>query len=473
MPEKRLPSLTALARSDDPLSDKQVLIQRLKLERPESRNLEWKLTLPFGPGATTRAKYRTVKTIIAYANTEGGFILFGIDPHGTWAGVPQADIEAFDPASLEELLSGCVSPAIRQMSYAHLETDGLHFGVLHIPPSPSMPHVTTKEIREDSQGKKPTVLLTRWGVYCRHGAKSDLATPEDFERVIARRTDRLKAELLRRVKEIEVPIARTTDADGLRVYRLSSDPKAPAVRVTRTVDDSTATLVREVLSGDLFSEINNVVNANSLLTEGRHQFSFAPEIYYRIYAERQHVETSVEHIELLARTALTRLNAPVLYWLVLLPPENAGRAVRALYDNPKSPHVTWLIRLAILLGPDVSAWLSQQWEQAWGKHSQPPDFYWTLKTVLRRSGVTDRRLHALRTTAAARIEDAQGSVGVKELLSSPDEASVRLSSSCHGVFQGRRTLRGACRDLDILAYGAEIERRGSDIGRALMKEDNG
>jgi schlafen family protein len=318
IPEKRLPSLAALARSDDPLSDKQVLIQRLKLERPESRDLEWKLTLPFGPGATTRAKYRTVKTIIAYANTERGFILFGIDPHGTWAGVPQADIEAFDPASLEELLSGCVSPAIRQMSYAHLETDGLHFGVLHIPPSPTMPHVTTKEIREDSQGKKPTVLLTRWGVYCRHGAKSDLATPEDFERVIARRTDR-------------------ADADGLRVYRLSSDPKAPAVRVTRTGDDSTATLVREELSGDLFSEINNVVNANSLLTEGRHQFSFAPEIYYRIYAERQHVETSVEHIELLARTALTRLNAPVLYWLVLLPPENAVELYAHCTTIPRVP----------------------------------------------------------------------------------------------------------------------------------------
>jgi predicted HTH transcriptional regulator len=90
MPEKRLQSLAALARFDDPLSDKEVLLQRLKLERPESRHLEWKLTLPFGPSATTRAKYRTVKTIIAYANTDGGFIIFGIDPHGRWAGVPQA-----------------------------------------------------------------------------------------------------------------------------------------------------------------------------------------------------------------------------------------------------------------------------------------------------------------------------------------------------------------------------------------------
>jgi hypothetical protein len=220
--------------------------------------------------------------------------------------------------------------------------------------------------------QKASSSIDEVGVYCRHGAKSDLATPEDFERIIARRTDRLKAELLRRVKEVEVPVATTTGVAGLRVYRLSSDPKAPPVRVTRADDDSTATLVREELSGDLFSEINNVVNANSLLTEGRHQFSFAPEIYYRIYAERQRVETSVDHIELLARTALTRLNAPVLYWLVLLPPENAGRTVRALYDNSKSPHVTWLIRLAILLGPDVSAWLNQQWERAWGKHSQPP-----------------------------------------------------------------------------------------------------
>jgi Putative DNA-binding domain len=297
MVRPRLPSMAALARSEDPLSDRNILLQRLKVERPESRHLEWKQTLPFSLSTATRTKYRTVKTIIAYANSEGGFIIFGIDSRGNWIGIAREDIERFDPASLEELLSGSVLPAIPGMSYAHLETDGLHFGVLHIPPSPLMPHVASKEVREESRGQKAGVLLSRWGVYCRHGAKSDLATPEDFERIIARRTDRFKAELLRRVTEIQVPVPTPqADAERLRVYRLSKAPAAPAMRVTRKAGESSGTLVHEELSDDLFSEINNVLSANLLLTEGRPHFSFGPEIYYRIYSERQRVETSVEAV---------------------------------------------------------------------------------------------------------------------------------------------------------------------------------
>ena len=74
-------------------------------------------------------------------------------------------------------------------------------------------------------------------------------------------------------------------------------------------------------------------------------------------------------IELLAKAALSKLYAPVLYWLMLLPPDAAGRAVRSLYESPKSPHMNGLIRLAVLLGPMVSTWLSEQWERTWGKHT--------------------------------------------------------------------------------------------------------
>lgn len=469
---KRLPSLAVLARSSDPLSDKDVLLQRLKLERPESRHLEWKLTLPFGASATTRAKYRTLKSIIAYANTEGGFIVFGIDPRGRWVGIPQEDMEAFDPATVEDLLSGCVSPAVPHVSYAHLTRSGLQFGVLHVPPSALMPHVTTKEVREEAHGRKAQVLLVRRGVYCRHGAKSDLATGEDFERIIRARTERFKAELVRRVREIEVPRVASVGSGevGLQIYRLSDDPEAPSIRLTRKPNEGSAILMREELSDELFSEINNVIAANSLLTEGRQQFSFGPELYYRIYCERQSVDAPLAQIELLAKTALSKLYAPVLYWLMLLPPDAAGRAVRSLYESPKSPHVKALIRLVVLLGPEVSAWLSEQWERAWGKHTQPPDFYWTLKTVLGRKGVGDRRVQALRRSATGRIEDADGIVGIGDLLNSPDKAASRLSRTCRAVFEGRRALRGACRDLDVLAYGMEIEKRGQEIGRALMEQ---
>lgn len=92
MKRKRLPSLATLAKQDDPLSDREVLIERLVSAKSENRYLEWKLTPPIGPKVTVRAKYRMVKAIISFANTDGGFVLFGVKPNGEWFGLEKADL---------------------------------------------------------------------------------------------------------------------------------------------------------------------------------------------------------------------------------------------------------------------------------------------------------------------------------------------------------------------------------------------
>ena len=84
--KSKIPSLSVLARLANPLDDPETLLQRLTLETVESRHLEWKLTPPFGPGVTTKIKYRMVKALISFANTDGGFIVFGVDPQGKWLG---------------------------------------------------------------------------------------------------------------------------------------------------------------------------------------------------------------------------------------------------------------------------------------------------------------------------------------------------------------------------------------------------
>ena len=175
-------------------------------------------------------------------------------------------------------------------------------------------------------------------------------------------------------------------------------------------------------------------------------------------------------MELLARAGLLKLHASVLYWLLLMAPGLAGRIVRALYESPKAPQVRSLLRLAILLGPEVSAWLDQKWEVQWGRASQPPDFYWAFKTMMRRTGVSDRRLYALRTAPLARLRVGQEEVVVGELLKRPDRTAAMLSELCRSVFKGHKSNRGACRDLDVIAYGLELQTRGKEIGEALMQD---
>jgi predicted HTH transcriptional regulator len=88
------------------------------------------------------------KAAISFANTEGGFVLFGIEPKGKWLGFTEAELKKTDPAALAELVNGCVSPELIGLNYSHITIAGRIFPVLHVPPSTQMPHVTTKEIPE-------------------------------------------------------------------------------------------------------------------------------------------------------------------------------------------------------------------------------------------------------------------------------------------------------------------------------------
>jgi hypothetical protein len=413
-----------------------------------------------------------IKSVIAFANTDGGFIVFGVDTRGSWVGLSDADLAKGDPATFQELINSCVSPEIPGMSFAELQHEALRFLVLHVPPSPRMPHVTTKEIFDDVDGKRGAQLLAKWAVYCRHGAKSDFATPEHYERMIAKRTDMVRSELVRRVKEVRVP-APAAKANTIKVYRLTDHPRAIPVRVAKIDEVADVTLVHEELSPQIFEGVNNVLAANALLAPGRQQFSFSPEVYYRIYADRQQVDAPIEQIELLARTGYSRLYAPAIYWLLMLEPKRAGRVIRILYDHPRSPQTHSLLRIVMLLGSEVASWLNERWHARWGRDSQPPEWYWALQKMVKRTGVSDRRLLALRTTPAAKMEHPVGGdlLSVADLLRAPKDASVLLTHACRRVAEGEKHFRGLCRDLDVIAYGQDLEHRAAAIAAAFTEDD--
>jgi len=120
----QLPSLAWFARQPDPFQDLSQITARLKLETSESRHLEWKSTPPIGPTVALRTKYRVVKAVVSFANTEGGFVLFGIDPKGRWLGFTEAELRETDLAALAELINGCISPELIGLNDAQITSAG-------------------------------------------------------------------------------------------------------------------------------------------------------------------------------------------------------------------------------------------------------------------------------------------------------------------------------------------------------------
>ena len=433
---------------------------------------------PVGPNVTLRSKYRTVKALISFANTEGGFVVCGVDQKGRWVGLSDEDLIHMDPAKLTELIEGVVSPEIPQLNYTEMKHRRKIFIILHTPPSEVMPHVTTKAITDRRLHARSHTILAARAVYCRYGGKSDLATSMALQRIVAKRTEFLRADLLRRIKEVPVPVASAMKGAGLlgrgtavRVTRLTNDPTAPTVHLTRKKSEASGVFLHEELSDGLFDEINNVVEANRLLAKGQKGFLLGEPIYYRVYAERQHVVGDTELFGAFARTALHEFYAPGLFWLHQLTPDACAELIALLCKDPKSPYVYYLLRIAILLGPDFSQWLFSKWKYRWGNHPQPPQFFWTFTKMMNRKDAKEPLLVALRSQRETKlpIPDMDAAPSYAELLDAPAKAAKLLSEACMREFGQDHRFRGPARLLDFLAYGPKLVNRASSIAPIVIK----
>jgi hypothetical protein len=458
-----------MARHDAPFAELRQLVSSLHAETVETRHIEWKSTPPFGPAVTTKIKYRVVKTVLSFANTDGGFIVFGVTPSGKWGGLDRTQLDSVDPAMLVELINSCVSPEVVGLNYTTVKRSGKWFAILHVPPSPLAPHVTNKEVVEHAPDRR--VLLPKGTVFCRYGAKCDLATSTQFNRIIERRTALLKCELLRRIREVEVPIVPATalaSSAAPTVLRVTaaSNPSATPVRVTRGKQQATGVVVYEELDSALFDEINNVLAAGKLLSpEG--DFVFDEKIYHRIYAERQHVTDSNEH-DRLAQVAIVKFYAPMFFWVTKLSAAAIARLLQSFPFDSKSPHVRILCRLALLLGDGVLNRFGNQVENAWRNHRQPPQHVFFLRRLRAVRG-EDRRLIALQLGERASIDipGEDRTASIKELLDQPQASAAFLSRACMEVFKGARDWRAAARQFDVLAYGGELSVFGEKVEEML------
>jgi len=319
------------------------------------------------------------------------------------------------------------------------------------------------------------IVLARHTVYYRHGAKSEPATPLQLQKIVEKRTLHVRDELIRRVREVPVQVighgnvVPSTSGTTMTVTRLTRDPSAPAIRLIRAPGQAGGVFLHEELSDGLFDEINNVLDANGLLAGNSKQFVFGDEIYYRIYAERHHVQPSSQHPELLLKTACRDIYAPFLFWLTILSPEVVAHELVRSVNNLKHPVVLSSFRAIVLLGEGPTVWLERMLEEKYRRLIQKPEFYWSFKKMIDRVA-NDRRLLAMRTTNTANLDiPGAGQVGVSELLESPENAAAQLSKLCFRVFKGEGAERTLARLLDVAAYGKQVEQRGTQIWQEIQK----
>lgn len=150
----------------------------------EDDKLEWK---SFGVPQSAIERAALAKAIIAMSNTKGGYIILGKDDNGSICGITQTTI---DPNIVLQKVNPLIMPKIKQVRTAVHEKDGHKIGMIYIPLSDELPHITIKECED----LKKNVL------YIRKSGSSDFADYTDYQRIF---NEVFKRKISEMVKEFE------------------------------------------------------------------------------------------------------------------------------------------------------------------------------------------------------------------------------------------------------------------------------
>jgi hypothetical protein len=453
------------------------LISRALAATSESKHIEFKEA--FEPNSQA-SWCELAKDVVAIANSGGGIIIFGLTSSGEPSGEPVQGIRDTDPADIANKISKYTGPVDLEFEIRQLEKEANPLIGLIIQGG-AYPLVFQKPgTYETAPGKQKSAFAVGT-VYFRHGAKSEPANAEDLRKAIDRQVAQVRKAWMSGVRKVvhappgsriltaAPPRGTTSVAQVATAVRVVNDPKAIPIVLTRDPTKATGQFYHEGISEGIFEEINNVVEANRVLAKGRHQFLLGQPVYYRVYAERQHVADNDQDLLVLLNSGLDSYS-PAFYWLLRLADDDVAQIFLRLYLHPKNLQTRTLARLAVLMGKDFADWLLSKWHKRWGRHPQPPAFFWALKDMVRKAARSDPRIVAAQTSTAGEIEIPGAVAGsLEDLLQRPEKAAALLSKACMSVFQGDSSARSAARRLDCFAYGPEINKRGSALSKALAK----
>lgn len=451
------------------------LIQKALTASKETQNIEFKEGFDSN---SNREWCEIIKDIVAISNSGGGIILFGLDN----AGVPRSHaydmIARIDPAIIGDKISKYTNSTELNVEIIQLEKFGSKL-IAFLIPGVIVPLVFQKPGTYDIGGGKQNNAFGVGTVYFRHGAKSAPGTSEDLRKCIDRQTDRVRKSWMKGVKKVvKAPIGsqlvmlpdRSKSKTLVSNVKIVNDPKAFPVQLTHDPLKKSGIFIQEELSEGIFDEINNVVDANRVLVKGKNEFVLGPQIYYRIYAERQHVIQSEETLNLLMNFGFVEIYAPALFWCESIPDSSLIQFIINLYLYPIYRHVHSFIRITALLGSEFAEWLLSKWSEKWQHQTQPPQYYFSLKKMVEELKHSDPILVGSRLSLTSRIiVKDESPILVDEILKNKELGSFLLSKSCIHVFQGNSDHRSIARDLDYLIYGSELNKRRLKIVKGIIK----
>lgn len=238
-----------------------------RLNKRESGTIEFKAN--FHKGGKSWEEYG--KTIAAFANNKGGFLVFGVKnrPHDL-IGLGNNNFDEFDPAKLTEFLNKMFAPEINWSKHLH-EIDGKRFGILRIE------ECTSKPIVAISNGQDH---IKEAEIYYRYRGRSEKVKYPELKKILDNVRQREQDNWMRHLQRIA-----SIGVDNAAIFN-PDDGTVTGKSGTFVIDKSLLPKLSFIHEG----EFREVTGAPAIKLVGEAQILAAGEVYGKeIRVERQSI----------------------------------------------------------------------------------------------------------------------------------------------------------------------------------------
>lgn len=250
------------------------------------------------------------KDISAFANTRGGYLVFGVDDETKKAIGLSRSVQSVlkDANNIQLKINRHLEPDITMIRSKAFRIDGKSIVVIYIPQSAHVTHF----IKKDGVFKYPSgtskTMLHQGTFYVRRSASNHLADSRDLDDVIDRRVDKFRDALLDKVARVV-----KSPADS-NLFILSKDPEDDAGE-RFIIEDSPDSIPVKGMSFTVSPEgVEEEIAAWSVLSSGKSNIKPPPEIVWSWYSQRDKIEIREPHKLSVFQFSLW-VSAPSFYWL--------------------------------------------------------------------------------------------------------------------------------------------------------------
>ena len=298
-------SIEELLSSNDPLNREVAL--HLASYSEEDNRVDYKQN--FDP-KSGKDWLEITKDISAFANTYGGYLVFGIsDSDKKVVGLTPAVSNVLKDANyISQKVNRYIEPQIISLRSKEFPINGSSIVVLLIPQSVGKTHLISRDGSFAYPSREKKLVLRKGTFYVRHSASNHLGDSRDLSGVIERRIDQFRDSLMEKVARV-VKSPATSD-----LYILSKDP-ADTASERFIIEDSPESIPIKGMNFTVPPEGNEQeIAAWSALSRDSSDSRPPPGVVWRWYSDRADIKISDQHKLDIFQFSLWD-DVPCFYWI--------------------------------------------------------------------------------------------------------------------------------------------------------------